>query len=192
MVYFASFADYNFCLRGCNAGSLDPQNTEGMFNSAFVACFNWPSWTTQGINSGDSSWSKYIFQCQSPTVNTGNTGTTNASATNNFIRYQGRPFGCNLAVGGTGITSVRFLSPFTTLSSTGTLNGYQNVGMSSKTNFVRCEASVTYSYSFGSWRVGSPLGPVAATVNKTSFFYNSTYGNVNFKDIGILYAMAGI
>ena len=26
MVYFANFADNNFCLRGCNAGSIDPNN----------------------------------------------------------------------------------------------------------------------------------------------------------------------
>ena len=91
MVYFANFADNNFCLRGCNAGSIDPNNTEGMFNSAFVACFSWPNWTTSTINAGCSSWSQYIRQCCSPFVNTTQAGMSNNQITS-YIRYQGRPF----------------------------------------------------------------------------------------------------
>lgn len=190
MVYFANFATSNFCLRGCNAGSLDPNNTEGMFNSAFVACFNWPSWTTTGINNGDSSWAKYLNQCVDPNVNTTFTSAsgpgTNLRATTG-IRFQGRPFSVNLEAQGTGITAVRFLSPVSSASAFN-VNGYENVGLSSRSNFVRVDCTVAYPLVFAAWRIGTSSGALASSTQKTSFFFNSNYGGVNFLNIGKLVA----
>ena len=190
MVYFANFDTYNFCLRGCNSGTQDPNNTEGMFNSAFVGCFNWPSWTTQGINSGDSSWSKYINQCASPNVHTCLYTNTN-SKINNHLRYQGRPFGVNLqGKAADGIDYVRHTSPITSNSSgaSGTVNGYNCVPLSSRQNFITVQAFMLYAYFFSDWRIASSSGLIAATSNPTSFFFNSTYGGVNFLSIKDLWA----
>lgn len=182
MVYFANFDTYNFCLRGCNAGSLDPNNTHGMFNSAFVACFNWPSWTTQGINSGDSSWAKYIYQCSIPYVNTTRTTNTNLTVTTH-LRYQGRPFGLNLVNGGAQYQTVRFVGPIYTSFVSGTANGYENVSLSSRRNYISVDCSTAYPATFAGWRSGNTSGPLMSFNAATNFYFNSSYGGVNFLNI---------
>ena len=189
MVYFANFATSNFCLRGCNAGSLDPNNTEGMFNSAFVACFNWPSWTTQGINSGDSSWAKYLNQCESPNVNTLRTSNSNIQ-TSGMIRFQGRPFSINLVSGNQtpiGLQQVRYTSPIAT-SFANSAQGYQNVSLSSRQNSITVDCSTAYPGTFAGWRSGSTSGALMSTVANTSFFFNSNYGGINFLNIKTAYS----
>lgn len=185
MVYFANFATSNFCLRGCNAGSLDPNNTEGMFNSAFVSCFNWPSWTTQGINSGDSSWAKYIYQCTSPNIYTQRTTNTNLKVTTH-LRFQGRPFSINL-VPAAPVQTVRFTSPISTSNSTSQVNGYENVSLSSRQNYISVSATTTYPASFNGWRNGGYSGTVMSNFANTSFYFNSNYGGVNFLNIKTAY-----
>ena len=192
MVYFANFADNNFCLRGCNAGSIDPNNTEGMFNSAFVACFSWPNWTTSTINAGCSSWSQYIRQCCSPFVNTTQAGMSNNQITS-YIRYQARPFSLNLhGAGSNGITTVQFTSPISK-SSTGTLFGYNCVALSSRQNFVTITCTLDYNYIFSSWHIGTVTSGEIATFNQTqNLFFNSNYGisSTNFLNIGAFCANA--
>ena len=187
MVYFANFANNNFCLRGCNAGSLDPNNTEGMFNSAFVACFNWPSWTTQGINSGDSSWAKYIYQCDTPYVNTNRTTNTNLKVTTH-LRYQGRPFSVNLVNGGAQYQTVRFQGPIYTSLTASTAHGYLNVGLSSRQNFITIDCSTSYPAIFAGWRQGSTSGGLVSSQANTNLYFNSNYGGVNFLNIKNVYS----
>ena len=187
MVYFANFAASNFCLRGCNAGSLDPNNTEGMFNSAFVACFNWPSWTTQGINSGDSSWMSYINQCVSPNVHSLKSSQSN-SQISSYLRYQGRPFGINLYNGGAQYQTVRFVSPISTSFTSSSVNGYSNVGLSSRQNYITVDCTTSYPYNFASWRNGSTSGAVMSFFANTNFYFNSSYGGTNFLNIKNVYS----
>tara|TARA_Y100000592_G_C5400610_1_gene282897 strand:- start:68 stop:901 length:834 start_codon:yes stop_codon:yes gene_type:complete len=188
MVYFANFATSNFCLRGCNAGSNDPNNTEGMFNSAFVACFNWPNWTTSTINNACSSWMAYLNNCQIPFVDTNNFNATN-SQVDSQIRFQGRPFSVNIhGKTGDGIASVAHVSPVSTGSSSSPDPGYKNVSLSSRQNFITVTCTLVYLYIFDGWRVGSSSGSVASLSQTTSFFFNSDYGGTNFLNIESMHA----
>lgn len=188
MVYFANFDTSNFCLRGCNAGSLDPNNTHGMFNSAFVACFNWPSWTTTGINNGDSSWGKYIYQCSVPYINTTRTTNSNLSVTTH-LRFQGRPFSINL-VPAAPVQQCRFVGPIYTSFSYSQVNGYFNVSLSSRRNYISVDCSTAYPAVFAAWRNGSTSGAVMSFVANTNFYFNSSYGGTNFLNIKTAYTTA--
>jgi len=190
MVYFANFDTYNFCLRGCNSGTTNPAATEGMFNSAFVGCFNWPKWTTQGINSGDSSWSKYLNQCESPAIHTCLYQNQNAKITNH-LRYTGRPFSVNLqGKAADGIDYVRHTNPITSNSSgaSGSNNGYNCVALSSRQNYITVQAFMLYMYFFSDWRIGTSSGLIASSSNPTNFFFNSSYGGSPFLAIKDLWA----
>ena len=190
MVYFANFDTFNFCLRGCNAGSLDPNNTHGMFNSAFVACFNWPSWTTQGINSGDSSWQSYINQCVSPNIYSLRTSQSNSQITT-YIRFQGRPFSINV-VPAAPVQTARFVGPIFTTATYNQINGYENVSLSSRQNYISVSATTTYPATFAGWRNGGTSGALMSSVATTNFFFNSNYGGTNFLNIKTTYGTVNL
>lgn len=192
MVYFANFDTYNFCLRGTTSLLCGPE-AQGMYNGNFVACFGWPYWNTANINSGLSSWSKYILQCQLPYVSTVLTGTTNAKI-DSHLRFQGRPFSLNLD-GGMGIAAVGFTG--TNPANAGGTNlgltymqGYKHLALSSRGNGIGISATAAYSFTFANWRLGSSSGTVLTSTANVTLYYNSTYGGVNFKDIALFTATA--
>ena len=190
MVYFANFDTYNFCLRGTTSLLCGPE-AQGMYNGNFVACFGWPYWTATAIGQGKSSWSKYILQCQLPYVNTVLTGTTNAKI-DSHLRFQGRPFSLNLD-SGMGIEYVRFIGQ-TANAGAGTtstyVQGYKNMGLTSRGNYQSIAAVAAYGFTFANWRLNSSSGTIVTTSASTNLYYNSDYGGTNFVNIKTFFASA--
>ena len=193
MVYFANFATYNFKVRGTTNLACGGEAT-GFYNGNFVSCFGWPYWTSTAIGQGKSSWSKYIFQCSLPYVNTVNSGVSTNAKIDTYLRYQGRPFSCNLD-GGMGIAAVGFTG--TNPANAGGTNlglsymqGYKHVALSSRGNSMGINATAAYSFTFANWRLGSASGTILTTTAGVTLYYNGNYGGVNFKEIALLTATA--
>ena len=191
MVYFGSFGTYNFCLRGLNSGVSNPATANGMFNSAMVSCFGWPYWDATAIGQGKSSWGKYIYQCSLPYVNTLKTTNSNLQI-DTQLRYQGRPFSLNLD-SGMGIEYVRFIGQ-TANAGAGTtstyVQGYKNMGLTSRGNYQTIAAVAAYSFTFANWRLNTSSGTIVTTSAQTNLYYNSTYGGTNFANIQTIFASA--
>jgi hypothetical protein len=188
MVYFANFATYNFCVRGTTALSCGSE-AQGMYNGNFVSCFGWPYWTQKDIDAGFSSWGKYIYQCSLPYVNTQRTTNTNLQI-DTYLRYQARPFGVNLE-STMGITNCFFTdSNPVTFSAKSYYQGYNSVGLTGRGNFKTSDCNVAYSFTFAGWRLGSSSGTFLTSVKSHTWYYNSTYGGTNFKDIKTFTATA--
>ena len=190
-MYFGSFGNNNICLRGNNAGTgtQNPANQAGFFNHALVTCFSWPYWTTSGINTAKSSWGVATMACFGSAAF--NAGAAPTSTDGNAARYRNkdRPFGCNI-VAGTGMDSVRFTS-FVNNAAATSYQGYANVGLSNRQNYLGITGVVSYGNSFDGWRNVTSSGTILGTVLTTNIFFNGTYGGTfNFKDINTMVATA--
>ena len=190
-MYFGSFGNSNICLRGNNssAGTLNPSNQAGFFNYALVTCFSWPYWTTANINAAKSSWGVATMACfGNAAFNAGAAPQSNNGNAERF-RNKDRPFGCNI-VAGTGMDSVRFTS-FVSNTAAASYQGYQNVGLSNRQNYLGITGIVAYGNSFDGWRNVTNSGTILGTVLTTNIFFNGTYGGTfNFKDINTMVATA--
>lgn len=185
-MYFGSFGNNNLKLRGSNSGTLMPCDCQGFFNNAFVACFSWPYWNTTNINQGCSSWTAYLLPCVGNAIVNVGPAPASTLACSARVRNQDRPFGINLH----GVANAEKVS-FTnwhSVTTVGTLQGYQNVGLSNRSNYVGINVIMTYGYTFGGWRANTASGTLITTVQATNLFVTGVYGNTDFRDLNDVYS----
>lgn len=184
MTYFGSYGNNNIYLQGQTNPGVTPNNDFGLYGVKYRAC----SCLCVFCNSNYSLRSAIDLIC-TPKYDVPVPGlpqTLNLGSPRN----QDRSFGVNLRKG-TGITGTRYTTPFST-SDASTTYMYFNTGLSNQQNYVGVNATVGSGYAWASWRANSSSGNVAATVQSTNFYYNSTYGGISFLNIKELYATATV
>lgn len=184
MTYFGSFGNNNIYLQGQTNPGVTPDNDFGLFGVKYRNC----SCLCAFYNSNFSLNTAINLLCV-PKYDVPAPGlpqTIHLGAPRN----QDRNFGVNLRKG-TGISGARYTSPFSTLDAS-TSYMYFNTGLANQQNYVGVNATVGSGYAWSNWRVNSSSGAVAATVQATNFYYNSTYGGISFLNIKELYATATV
>ena len=68
--------------------------------------------------------------------------------------------------------------------------GYKHVGLSSRGNFCTSDCTVAYSFTFAGWRLEVTSGTFLTSVKSHTWYFGSTYGGQNFKDIKTFAATA--
>lgn len=184
MTYFGSYGNNNIYLGGNTNTGVTPNNDFGLYGVKYRNCSCLCAFCNSSFSLNCAVNLLSVPKYDVPVV--GLPQTINLGAPRN----EDRSFGVNLRKG-TGISGTRYTSPFTT-SDTSTTYMYLNTGLANEQNYVGVTATVGSGYVWSNWRVSSSSGAVAATVQSTNFYYNSTYGGVSFLNIKELYATATV
>jgi len=179
-MYYGQVGSY-LQLTGDTSTNQNPTNSCGYYNGMWGTCSNF------GVGGNYSLYDAYR-EGANPKLNTGQTGTSNINITDGW-RYKDRQFSCNVTVsnGGSSLNLAGFSSPFSATSAT-LVNAYQNQSMSNTQNFITTQASAAYGYQFSNWRLENAFGTALTTTANVNWYFNGTYGSVNFAYIRNLHA----